>query len=168
MNTQKNLVNFATFINDIANEAFDELGSGFKEDTYQKALAISLRKNKVKYLKELNLEIFFKNESLGIFRIDFLIPKQKVKNFNLSKPVIIETKCASNIKNDARLQLKNYLISLPYNSSEILSQVTEGIVLNWRNNLAVDDEALEGVDLEMFALRKNKFKLIYQLPKVTL
>ena len=93
-----------------------------------------------------------------------MIPKQKVKNFNLSKPVIIETKCASNIKNDARLQLKNYLISLPYNSSEILSQVTEGIVLNWRNNLAVDDEALEGVDLEMFALRKNKFKLIYQLP----
>ena len=51
MNTQKNLVNFATFINDIAGEAFDELGSGFKEDTYQKALAISLRKKKLNILK---------------------------------------------------------------------------------------------------------------------
>lgn len=164
MNTQKNLENFANFINDIASEAFDELGSGFKEDTYQKALAISLRKNKIKYLKELNLEIFFKNESLGIFRIDFLIPKQKGKKFNLSKPIIIETKCTSNIKNDARLQLKNYLISLPCNSSEVLSQVTEGIVLNWRNNQTVDEESSEGVDIEMFALRNNKFKLIYHLP----
>ena len=32
MNTQKNLINFATFINDIASEAFDELGSCLDDD----------------------------------------------------------------------------------------------------------------------------------------
>ena len=112
MNTKKDLVGLANYVHRIAFESYRELGPGFKEDTFQKALAISFRHSQVEYLKETNIEVFFKGESLGVFRLDFVILPQKTADWRLSDPVVIETKVASSIKNDARLQLKNYLLSL--------------------------------------------------------
>ena len=166
MNTQKNLINFATFIDDIASEAFDELGSGFKEDTYQKALAISLRKNKVKYLKELNLEIFFKNESLGIFRIDFLIPKQKNKSFNLKEPLIIECKYDTKLSDRHRSQLRQYLKSIPLNSTKELKSIKQGILLNWQKTNVYDETRVAAktpIQIELWSFdKKNDMSLLFR------
>ena len=60
MNNPKELLKFAMILKDLSNEAFKELGSGFKEDTFQKALAICFRQRNIDYLKETNIEIFLK------------------------------------------------------------------------------------------------------------
>ena len=163
MNNVKELIKCTSQILLLAEEVYKELGSGFKEDTLQQALAISFRKVGIKYLRETHLEIFYKKESLGLFRLDFLIPAQKNKKWQLKTPIVIETKASSKLNIDAHLQLKNYLISLPKNSSEELKHISEGILLNWKNNL--DPEAirkeLKGTEIELWSYKLNKFKLLH-------
>jgi GxxExxY protein len=168
MNTKKNLVKLTEFIHELAFESYQELGPGFKEDTFQKALAISFRHTGVQYLKETNIEVFFKKESLGVFRLDFVILPQKIGNWRLSDSVIIETKVASGIKNDARLQLKNYLLSVPLNNASTLNKARDGIILNWRNNLdALDTLEDEHIDIELWSMSSaNDMKLIHKNTEV--
>ena len=168
MNTKKNLVKLTDFIHELAFESYQELGPGFKEDTFQKALAISFRHTGVQYLKETNIEVFFKKESLGVFRLDFVILPQKIGNWRLSDSVIIETKVASGIKNDARLQLKNYLLSVPLNNASTLNKARDGIILNWRNNLgALDTLEDEHIDIELWTMSSaNDMKLIHKNTEV--
>ena len=168
MNTKKNLVKLTDFIHELAFESYQELGPGFKEDTFQKALAISFRHTGVQYLKETNIEVFFKKESLGVFRLDFVILPQKIGNWRLSDSVIIETKVASGIKNDARLQLKNYLLSVPLNNASTLNKARDGIILNWRNNLdALDTLEGEHIDIELWTMSSaNDMELIHKNTEV--
>jgi GxxExxY protein len=168
MNTKKNLIKLTEFIHELAFESYQELGPGFKEDTFQKALAISFRHTGVQYLKETNIEVFFKKESLGVFRLDFVILPQKIGNWRLSDSVIIETKVASGIKNDARLQLKNYLLSVPLNNASTLNKARDGIILNWRNNLdALDTLEDEHIDIELWSMSSaNDMKLIHKNTEV--
>ena len=158
MNNPKELLKFAMILKDLSNEAFKELGSGFKEDTFQKALAICFRQRNIDYLKETNIEIFFKNESLGGFRLVFLIPPQKNKSFNLIKAVVIETKVSSGIKNPARLQLKNYLESLPKNKSKAFKDVSEGFIINWHDGVDAKEKHSDGVDIELWHVKQKRFK----------
>ena len=92
MNSQEQLVKFTNQVSSLAIEVYEELGSGFKEDTLQQGLAIAFRQARIKYLRETHLEIFYKKESLGLFRLDFFIPAQKNKKWELKHPDIIETK----------------------------------------------------------------------------
>jgi len=163
MNNSKDLINCTNNILSLAEEVYKELGSGFKEDTLQQALAISFRKAGIKYLRETHLEIFYKKESLGLFRLDFLIPAQKNKKWQLQNPIVIETKASSKLNNDAHLQLKNYLISLPKNSSEELKSISEGMLLNWKNNLNPEatGKDLKGTEIELWSYKSNKFKLLH-------
>ena len=163
MNNEKELIKCTSQILTLAEEVYKELGSGFKEDTLQQALAISFRKAGIKYLRETHLEIFYKKESLGLFRLDFLIPAQKNKKWQLKTPIVIETKASSKLNNDAHLQLKNYLISLPKNSSEELKNITEGILLNWKNNLdpGATGKELKGTEIELWSYKSNRFKLLH-------
>jgi len=55
----------------MANNIYSELGGGFNETVNQNALAIELRENKINYLKEVNIEIFYKGNSIGTDRPDF-------------------------------------------------------------------------------------------------
>ena len=60
MNNEKNLLTFKEHVTLLSEEVYDELGSGFKEDTLQQALAIAFRQSNIKYLRENHLEIFYK------------------------------------------------------------------------------------------------------------
>ena len=59
MNNRRELLKFASLLEKLAIITYSELGSGFKEDTFQKALSICFRLHKVDYFKETNIEIFF-------------------------------------------------------------------------------------------------------------
>jgi len=163
MNKTKELIKCTNHILALAEEVYQELGSGFKEDTLQQALSISFRKAGIKYLRETHLEIFYKKESLGLFRLDILISAQKHKKWNLKSPIIIETKAASKLNNDSRLQLKNYLICLPKNSSEELKGISEGILLNWKNNLdpSLQEKGIAGTEIELWSYKSNRLNLTY-------
>lgn len=167
MNTKKDLIKATEKIYQLALLAFESLGSGFEEKIFQKALSISFRKEGIIYLKETNLEIFYQKESLGLFRLDFLLPKQKNKLFTLKQPIVIETKALTKIENKERVQLQNYLTSLPLNTSEVLSKVTDGMIINWRKNLSVEqsEDSLPGVEAELWTMKKNQMSLIHKIPE---
>ena len=161
MNNTKELIKCTNHILALAEEVYRELGSGFKEDTLQQGLAIAFRGAKVNYLRETHIEIFYKKESLGLLRLDFLLPAQKHKKWELQSPIVIETKSTSKINNDAHLQLKNYLLSLPRNDSKELKDIKEGILLNWRNNLEPTDKGEAGTEIELFSFKNRRFKLLH-------
>ena len=163
MNDKEQLLKCTSQILDLAENVYSELGSGYKEDTYQKALAIHFRKQKIKYYKESNIEIFFQGESLALFRLDFLIPAQKNRRWQLKDPIIIETKAVPSLNDNHRLQIKNYLLSCPKNSSESFKKVKQGFLLNWKNELddISKDEDKEGVQLELYALRAKKLSMLF-------
>lgn len=161
MNNKKELIKCTNHVLKLAEEVFKELGSGFKEDTLQQALAISFRKSKVDYLRETHIEIFFKKESLGLLRLDFLLPAQRHKKWELLSPVIIETKSANKLNNDAYLQLKNYLLSLPRNESKELRNIKDGILLNWKSNLDPNDKGLSGTEIALLSYRNKKLDFVY-------
>ena len=161
MNNKKELIKCTNHILTLAEEVYRELGSGFKEDTLQQGLAIAFRGAKVNYLRETHIEIFYKKESLGLLRVDFLLLAQKHKKWELKSPIVIETKSTKKIDNAAHLQLKNYLLSLPRNDSKELKDIKEGILLNWRNNLEPTDKGEAGTEIELFSFKNRRFKLLH-------
>ena len=163
MDDKEHLLKCTKEILALAEIVYYELGSGYKEDIYQKALAIHFRKKKIKYYKESNIEVFYEDESLALFRLDFLIPAQKNRRWQLNNPIIIETKAIPYLNNTHRLQIKNYLLSCPKNSSESFKEVKQGFLLNWKAGLDDNsgDDDKEGVELELYTLRAKKLSKIF-------
>jgi len=154
------LKKFISKIKSISNAVYDELGAGFEERTIQTAIGIEFKNNNIEFLREVSIEVFYKNHPLGIFELDFLI----YPCMDLKKPIIIEIKVSQKIGNENRGQLKNYLRSSPLNNHKILKQVDKGILINFKKieayedgiNVTPDDK----ISLELWELKNNKLKLI--------
>lgn len=121
------LKNVGYKIKKLGEEVRKNLGCGFTEAIYQNALAIEFRNNKIEYLKEVNIEIFYKGESLGADRPDFIVTKAGA----LNKPFIIETKVSDKISDDHRTQLQSYCTSLPFNNNPVLKDIAGGMLLTF-------------------------------------
>jgi len=124
------LLEVAEIIRKLGREVRNNLGGGFKEEIYQNALAIEFRKNKIEYLKEVNIEIFYKGESVGCDRPDFIITK--IGKYN--KPIVLELKVTDRLTDDNRLQLKSYCTSLPRNKTPVLNGFGGGILMAFPKN----------------------------------
>jgi len=129
---QKGFKDFILKLQKLSLRVYKELGDGFDEDLYQRGLAYEFRKAKVKYMRETNIETFYKDQMLALRELDFLIPAQKHKSFAIKKPIIIETKYSSKIVDAHRAQLRQYLKSIPKNGSDELTEVDHGVLLNWQ------------------------------------
>ena len=152
---------FSNFIKSLANEVYENLGDGFSEDIYQQALAYELRKNKIDYLRETVIELYYKDQMVGKGEMDFYFPEQKRKKFNLLKPVIIETKYVDNLSNNHRAQLKHYLMSTKLNKSKLLHKVDTGLLLNWAKKVEYNQIRIipePSIDIEIWKLSKNDKK----------
>ena len=79
----KQLQKFISSIEKLANEVYSTLGDGFSEDIYQRALAFEFRSRGIDYLRETNVEIFYKDQMVGLGEIDFYFPTQKINTFLL-------------------------------------------------------------------------------------
>jgi GxxExxY protein len=166
------LKSIALKVKKLGEEVRRHLGCGFDEVIYQSALAIELRKSKIEYLKEVNIEIFYKNESLGADRPDFILTK--VGNYN--RPIILELKAADKITDGQRIQLKSYCKSLPKNNNPVLNNFSGGILMAFPSGdiedctkvkifvvgpkfkVLIDDQEEEDqlVELEKEKAKKNK------------
>ena len=49
------------------------LGNGFQEVIYQRCLAIAMEKQKLKFARELEMEIYYEGFNVGTRRVDFLV-----------------------------------------------------------------------------------------------
>jgi GxxExxY protein len=69
-------------------EVFRQLGSGYQEKYYQRAIALELRRCKLKYKEQVLMPLNYKNEKIGKYFLDFLIEDKiilevkKDKNFS--------------------------------------------------------------------------------------
>ena len=59
-----------------AMKVHNTLGNGFQEQFYQRAMAIEMAKQGVKFVEEFGMTIFYDNVKIGIRRIDFLVEEK--------------------------------------------------------------------------------------------
>ena len=59
-----------------AMEVHKILGNGFQEVIYQRALAIEMKKQRLEYSREHEMEIFYKGENIGSRRVDFFVEEK--------------------------------------------------------------------------------------------
>ncbi len=162
----KSLKVFISYLEKLANEVYATLGDGFSEDIYQRALAFEFRNKGIDYMRETNVEIFYKDQMVGLGEIDFYFPAQKNKYFSLSKPVILETKYLAKLNDSARSQLRQYLMSTKKNKTKAINQLEYGLLLNWQKDAEYDDarEAPEEpiqIELWKYTEQNNLFKRLY-------
>ncbi len=50
-----------------------ELGNGFQEVVYQRALEIEMHLNNINFAREVEVPLFYKNHEVGTRRMDFLV-----------------------------------------------------------------------------------------------
>lgn len=80
-------------------DVYNELGYGFLERVYHKAMIIELNKRGFEVEKEKKIQVYYKNEIVGEYIPDLII----------NKSVIIELKCVEYLVETHENQLLNYL-----------------------------------------------------------
>ena len=125
---QKFAQKIGKFVYDLLINVYNGLGSGFSETVYQNAFSIELRERGIEYLREVNLEVFYKGQAVGNDRPDFIILKGKIDNLEIKYPVVIEMKVGNFISNDNRQQLKTYFVSLCQSKDRRLKDIRLGIL----------------------------------------
>ena len=74
------------------------LGNWFQEVIYQRALAIELELHAIEFIREKEMEIFYRDRSIGTRRVDFLV----------NKNIMVEIKAAVELLDAHKDQAKKY------------------------------------------------------------
>jgi GxxExxY protein len=85
-----------------AYKVFNQLGFGFLESVYKKAMLIELTKNNLKVEAEKPLKVYYDNQVVGDFYIDLFVEDL----------LVVELKSAQNLAKEHEVQLVNYLNAL--------------------------------------------------------
>jgi GxxExxY protein len=92
-------------------QVFNELGYGFAELVYRKAMAIALSQSRLNVAMEVSVPVTFRDEVVGVFRCDLMVERK----------VILELKIADQISKAFEAQLLHYLKASPVEVGLILS-----------------------------------------------
>ena len=95
---------------------YNELGFGFLEKVYEKALAVELRNNNVKFEVQKPIKVYYKNETVGDYIADIVVDNK----------IIIEVKAVSVLNKAHEVQLVNYLKA---------TKIKVGILVNFGEKL---------------------------------
>ena len=82
-----------------AMEVHRQLGNGFQEVIYQRALGIEMRLQKLDFSREHEMEIFYKGENIGLRRVDFFVEGK----------IMVELKAIIQLEDVHLAQAINYL-----------------------------------------------------------
>ena len=85
-----------------AYKVFNQLGYGFLESVYKKAMIIELMKDSLKVEAEKQLTVYYDNQIVGDFYVDLFIENE----------IIVELKSVKNLTKEHEVQLVNYLNGL--------------------------------------------------------
>ena len=84
-------------------EVHKELGSGFQEVVYQRALALELEAAGLEFTREVNVPVFYKEKHIDTRRVDFVVGD-----------CIIEIKARANLQREDYVQTLSYLKASRY------------------------------------------------------
>lgn len=82
-----------------AYRVYNQLGFGFLENIYQKALILELSKNNFKVESEKPIQVYYDDEVVGNFKADLFVEDE----------IIVELKSVLNLIKEHEVQLVNYL-----------------------------------------------------------
>ena len=99
-------------------------GLNFDEKDFQLAFGYELDKSKIDYMREISLEVFYKDIPVKLGTPDFFLNKSK-------PPLILELKLSSSIHNGHRQQLKMYLVSVKRKPKSVIAKATHGMIINF-------------------------------------
>jgi len=85
-----------------AYQVHNQLGFGFLESVYKKAIIIELSKDALKVETEKPLKVYYDGQLVGDFYVDLLIEHE----------IIVELKSVQNLAKEHEVQLVNYLNGL--------------------------------------------------------
>ncbi len=80
-------------------EVINELGAGFLESVYEKALVLALRQKGISVVCQHPIQVLFRNENVGDFYADLLVEAK----------VIVELKAVKTLLPEHQAQIINYL-----------------------------------------------------------
>ena len=80
-------------------EVHKNLGNGFQEVIYQRALEIEMRDQGIEFKREFEMPIYYKNLQIGLRRVDFLV----------EEIISVEIKAIIQLENVHLAQAINYL-----------------------------------------------------------
>ena len=95
-----------------AMKVHSELGSGFQEVIYQRALAIEMNLEGLSFQREMEMPIFYREEQIGTRRVDFFV----------EGCAMVELKAMEKIEDVHKAQAINYLEA--YN-------IADGLLINF-------------------------------------
>ena len=81
-----------------------ELGSGFQEYIYQRALEIELKKALIKFIREYEMPIYYLGEKIGMRIVDFFVDEK----------IMVELKALTDLTDTHLAQGLNYLEASGY------------------------------------------------------
>lgn len=80
-------------------EVFNELGYGYQEKSYQKAISLELEKRGISYIREKPFKLNYLEENIGMYFVDFIIENK----------IILELKVANSYYSQDVKQVLGYL-----------------------------------------------------------
>lgn len=86
---------------EIAFEVHNQLGPGFSEDIYEKAVICELEALQIPYEQQKLIRVFNKGQAIGVYRLDLVIDGK----------IILELKALSGLNDLFKQQLLSYLIA---------------------------------------------------------
>lgn len=81
-----------------AMKVHNTLGNGFREVIYQRALAIEMRLEGLSFEREMEMDIYYRNEKIGTRRVDFFVDGN----------IMVELKAVILLEDVYLAQAKNY------------------------------------------------------------
>ena len=136
-------------------------GLNFDEKDFQLAFGYELDKSKIDYMREISLEVFYKDIPVKLGSPDFFLNKSK-------PPLILELKLSSSIQNSHRQQLKMYLVSVKRKPKSVVATIKHGMIINFLKEDSSVVKDLEGKNKKNQSLKlsldtKSDFELIKKL-----
>lgn len=125
---QRGLKNLVDTLLDCSNQVIDELGTGWKEEIYQKAMEVALRNRGLSYEAQRILPITFVGHVIGESIPDLVV---WLKNGSKKTAVVIDLKTESDVKDDHKKQVEKYIRELKKQLRSDESVSPFGLVINF-------------------------------------
>lgn len=101
----------------LAYKVFNQLGFGFLESVYKKAMMIELSKNHMKVEAEKPLKVYYDNQVVGNFYIDLFVDGN----------IVVELKSVQDLAKEHEVQLVNYLNGINKNIGLLINFGPSGV-----------------------------------------
>ena len=100
-----------------AYQVYNQLGFGFLESVYKKAMILELRKNNLKVKEEKPLDVYYDDQVVGHFFVDLFVENE----------IVVELKSVQRIAKEHEVQVVNYLKGLQKDIGLLINFSPQGV-----------------------------------------